>query len=165
LPKEVQFSKIAVNSVARPLGDKTPFANRQRRVIHDPTPGPVKANPAARDEKLELLTPGHVLLPSSARKTVRGRRSSGPVFETPVPSGNHWDVIESDRIAPVLPEAQNEEAQLEDYDEIEYMPPTAIGASSVFRLVIPCQRAVQIRHMHPTLMSLTPRSWGYNYSI
>jgi len=86
---------------------------------------------------LEFLTPGHALLPSSARKTVRGRRSSGPVFETPVPSGNHWDVIEGDAIAPIVLEAQSEEVQQEDYDEIEYMPPTAIGASAVFRHVIP----------------------------
>jgi hypothetical protein len=72
------------------------------------------------------------LLPSSVRKTVRGRRSSGPVFETPVTSGNHWDVIEGDVIAPVVPEAQVEEAQTEDDDEIEYMPPTAIGANATF---------------------------------
>ena len=67
---------------------------------------------------------------------MRGRRSSGPVFETPVPSGNHWDVLEDDAIAPVVPEAQSEEVQQEDYDEIEYMPPTAIGASVVFRHVL-----------------------------
>jgi hypothetical protein len=100
-------------------------------VVHDPTPGPVKANAPARVEKLEFLTPRHALLPSLARKSVRGRRSSGPVFETPVPGGNHWDVIEGDVIAPVAPEAQSEEAHTEDYDEIEYMAPTAIGASAV----------------------------------
>lgn len=134
MPKEVQSSKAAVNLVVRPLGDKTPFANRQWRVIQDSTPGPVKANPAAQEEKLGLLTPGHALLPSSVRKTVRGRHSSGPVFETPVTSGNHWDVIEGDAIAPVVLEEQAEEAQTEDYDEIEYMPPTAIGASATFSL-------------------------------
>lgn len=111
-------------------------------MIHDPTPGAAKGNRRAQGEKLEFLTPGHALLASSARKTVRGRRSSGPVFETPVPSGNHWDVIEGDVIAPVAPEIQNEGAQTEDYDEIEYMPPTAIGANVFFRRVPPCQRAI-----------------------
>jgi hypothetical protein len=131
----VQSSKAVVNSIVRPLGDKTPFANRQWRVIRDPTPGPAKANSLVQDERLGRLTPGHALLPSSVRKTVRGRHSSGPVFETPVTSGNHWDVIEGDIIPPVVPEVQDEEAQTEDYDEIEYMPPTAIGASATFHPV------------------------------
>ena len=141
MSREPQFSQTVVNSIARPLGDKTPFANRQRQVIQGPTPGPAKANKPTLDGK-EFLTPGHALLPSSARKTVRGRRSSGPVFETPVPSGNHWDVIEGDVIAPVAPKMQNEDAQSEDYDEVEYMPPTAIGASAVFHGVNPCQRTI-----------------------
>jgi len=123
--KEAQSSKAVVHSVVRPLGDKTPFANRQRRVIQDATPGPAKLNLPVQEET-HFLTPGHALLPSSARKTVRGRHSSGPVFETPVPNGNHWDVIEHDITAPVSPEAQGEGGQLEDYDEIEYMAPTAI---------------------------------------
>jgi len=121
--------------VVRPLGDKTPFANRQRRGIQDPTPGPVKTNVPVRDENLGLLTPGHALLSSSVRKTVRGRHSSGPLFETPVKTGNHWDAIEGDVIAPVVLEAQGEEAQSEDYDEIEYMPPTAKGANAAFHHV------------------------------
>ena len=100
-------------------------------MILDPTPGPAKANRPIRNEKLDFLTPGHALLPSSARKTVRGRHSSHLVFETPVTSGNHWEVIEGDVITPVASEAQGEDAQPEDYDEIEYMPPTAIGASVV----------------------------------
>jgi hypothetical protein len=116
--KDVQASKA--NTVTRPLGDKTPFANRQRRVIQDRTPGHAKQ------------TPGHALLSSSVRKTVRGRHGSGPVFETPVTNGNHWDVIEHDVAMPAAPEAQGEEVQQEDYDEIEYMAPTAIGASAFF---------------------------------
>jgi hypothetical protein len=54
------------------------------------------------------------------------------VFETPKTSGNHWDVMEGDVIAPVAPEAQGEEAQPEDYDKIEYMLSTAKGASAAF---------------------------------
>lgn len=155
MPKDVQSSKAIVNSVVRPLGDKTPFANRQWRMIQDPTPGPEKAKPLTQDERLGLFTPGHALLSSSVRKTVRGRHSSGPVFETPVPSGNHWDVVEDDVIAPVAPEAQGDEAQTEDYDEIEYMPPTAIGACVSFHYVTLYQRPMQIRNIHRTLMFLT----------
>lgn len=126
-PKDVQSSKgVAVKLIARPLGDKTPFTNRQRRVIFDPTPGPAKGKPPAQDAYFESMTPGHALLPSSARKTVRGRYSSGAAFETPVAKGNHWDVIEGDIEVATLPEVQGEGVQAEDYDEIEYMPPTAI---------------------------------------
>lgn len=114
-------------------------------MVNGPTPCPTKLNPPALDERLDFLTPGHVLLPSSARKSVRGRRSSGPLFETPVPSGNHWDVIEEDAIAPVVPEVQGEEVQQEDYDEVEYMPPTAVGASAVLRYVIPFHTKSQHR--------------------
>ena len=142
MPKEVQSSKAVVNSVVRPLGDKTPFANRQWRVVQDPTPGPAKAKPLVQGERIGRLTPGHALLPSSVRKTVRGRHSSGPLFETPVATGNHWDVIEGDVIAPVVPKGQGEEAQTEDYDEIEYMPPTAIGASATFH-------PVSLTHSYP----------------
>ena len=159
MPKEVQSSKAIVNSVVRPLGDKTPFANRQLRVVQDPTPGPAKANLPVQDEKLGQWTTGHALLPSSVRKTVRGRHSSGPVFETPKANGNHWDVMEGDVVAPLAPEAQAEEAQIEDYDEIEYMPPTAKGASAAFHRVTFYQCAMQIRHSHRTLMSLTTSLW------
>jgi hypothetical protein len=159
VPKEVQSSKAIVNSVVRPLGDKTPFANRQRRVVQDPTPGPAKANLPVQDGKLGPLTPGHALLPSSVRKTVRGRHSSGPVFKTPETNGNHWDVMEGDVTAPVAPEAQVEEVQSEDYDEIEYMPPTAKGASAAFHCVTLYQCTMQIRHSHRTLMFLTTSLW------
>ena len=78
------------------------------------------------------MTPGHALLPSSARKSVRGRFSSGAAFETPVTKGRHWAVIEGDIEVPTLPEAQDEGVQVEDHDEIEYMPPTAMGESTDF---------------------------------
>jgi hypothetical protein len=165
VPKEAQSSKATVNSVVRPLGDKTPFANRQRRVVQDPTRGPEKANLPVQGEKLGPWTPGHALLPSSVRKTVRGRHSSGPVFKTPEASGNHWDVMEGDVIAPVVPEVQGEEAQSEDYDEIEYMPPTAEGASAAFHCVILYQCTAQIRHSPRTLMFLTISLWECSCSI
>ena len=104
-------------------------------MIIDPTPGPTKGKLPLRDGFLESMTPGHALLPSSARKSVRGRYSSGAAFETPITKGNHWAVIESDIEVPTLPEAQGEAVQAEDYDEIEYMPPTAMGESTDFLCV------------------------------
>lgn len=89
-----------------------------------------------RDAYHGSMTPGHALLPSSARKSVRGRFSSGAAFETPITKGNHWDVIEGDIEVPTLPEAQGEGVLVEDYDEFEYMPPTAIGESA--RLSLSC---------------------------
>jgi hypothetical protein len=83
VPKEVQSLKAVVNLAVRPLGDKAPFANHRWRVIQDSTPGPVKANPVVQEEMLGLLTHGHALVPSSVWKTVRGRHSFGPEFETP----------------------------------------------------------------------------------
>ncbi len=148
---EVQSSKAVVNSTVRPLGDKTPFANRQRRVLQESTPGPAKANLPVENEKLGLLTPGHAFLSSSVRKTVRGRRSSGPVFETPVTLANHWDVIEGDVTTSVASEAQGEEAQSEDYDDIEYMPPTAKGASAAFHYVAIYSHTACRSAVHTTL--------------
>jgi len=155
----VQSSKAIVSSVVRPLGDKTPFSNRQHLVVQDPTPGPAKANLPVQDEKLGMCTPGHTLLSSSVRKTVRGRHSSGPVFKTPDTFGNHWEVMESDVITPVAPDSQGEEVQSEDYDEIEYMPPTAEGASAAFHRITLYQFAMQIRHSHRTSMFLTTSLW------
>jgi hypothetical protein len=82
--------------------------------------------------KLEFLTPGHVLLSSSVHKTMHGCYSSGPVFETLVTNGNHWDMIEGDVGVPAAPRAQGKEVWEEDYDEIEYMAPTTIGVSDPF---------------------------------
>ncbi|KAI0301019.1 hypothetical protein B0F90DRAFT_373954 [Multifurca ochricompacta] len=126
LSKQLLSSKGPSTVVARPLGDKTPFANRQRRIIDDSSPGATSGNIIKRDANFGPLTSGHTLLPSSARKTVRGRHSSAPMFETPVTNGNHWDIVEGDDVVMTVPETQGEETQLDDYDEIEYMPPTAI---------------------------------------
>ncbi|CAL1705949.1 unnamed protein product [Somion occarium] len=116
--------------VSRPLGDKTPFPNRQQNVppLHTP------ALQTAKIAKLSLLdhelvqTPGHLLRPSSNRKSLRAPRASGSggkrnVFKTPVTNGNHWDVSDGD-IQVELSDAQAETEEIvEDYDEIEYMPP------------------------------------------
>jgi hypothetical protein len=123
LPACVEPTKLFNTSKARPFLDKTPFPNRNAPA-GTPAPG----------GKLGALllpeTPGYLLRPSSTRKSVRARRSSGRnYFETPVTNGCHWDVSDSEIEVAGVQEVQEEEAaQVEDYDEIEYMPPSAIGA-------------------------------------
>ena len=43
-----------------------------------------------------------------------------------VSSSNYRDLIEGEVVIQVVPEAWGEETKPEDYDEIEYVPPTAI---------------------------------------
>jgi hypothetical protein len=105
------------------------------------------ATPAQLGEKLNLLmkTPGFLLRPSSTRKSTRARRSSGALnFETPATKGHHWDVSDTEIEVAAVQEAVEEES-VEDYDEIEYMPPTAIGmsldVSLIRRATLTCFRA------------------------
>ena len=50
-------------------------------------------------------------------------------FKTPATNGRHWDVSDGD-IQVGLDEAKDEaEVEVEDYDEIEYMPPKMPGMS------------------------------------
>ncbi|KAA1472823.1 hypothetical protein DENSPDRAFT_839198 [Dentipellis sp. KUC8613] len=112
--------------VTRPLLDKTPFPNRHRRVEDAITPAPAKLGaPVLDGDHLSVPLDG-ALRPSSTRKSIRGRRSSGPHFETPVTNGNHWDVSEGEIEVAAVEAVKEDEAEVEDFDEIEYMPPTAI---------------------------------------
>ncbi|KAJ7762566.1 hypothetical protein B0H16DRAFT_516858 [Mycena metata] len=133
---------IATKLVTRPLGDRTPFPNRDA-AFNTPLPGESKL------AKLVLVgsarpnthvtpfpggtTPASALRPSSARKHIRAPRTSSRFkFETPITKGNHWDVSELDLLVPpgdesqllatTLPGAETEEDN-DDYSEIEYMPP------------------------------------------
>ncbi|KAJ7121954.1 hypothetical protein C8R43DRAFT_1032643 [Mycena crocata] len=146
-PHTVQSHRISkdvknpTRIVTRPLGDKTPFPNRDApNKFNTPLPGEQKiAKLVLLDthaNKSKLLhptdTPDSVARPSSTRKHVRVPRSAERVqninkFETPVTNGNHWDVSELDihvpaPVAEELPPVVDEE----DYDEIEYMPPSAV---------------------------------------
>lgn len=120
--------KGPVLTIGRPLGDKTPFPNR----------GLNGAFPLANTEL------DGTLLPSSARKSLRRSiRGSGSLgfgglnlaslglgkFQTPRVNGNPWDVEEVDMEAPTEEalDVLQEEVEVEDFDEFEYMPPTAIG--------------------------------------
>lgn len=132
--------------VSRPLGDKTPFPNRQQPPLKTPAPQTAKiAKLSLLENHAALLqTPGSLLLPSARRKSLRARNSeSGREklnFKTPVSNGNHWDVsddgIEVDANEGV---AEENEVQLDDSDEVEYMPPKQTGPVS-------CQLAVSSRY-------------------
>lgn len=114
---------------SRPLLDKTPFANRAGAVFITPLPHSSKKLPFA---KLPLADHSHqtptLLRPSSTRKHIRVPRSASKSFETPQSQGNHWDVSDISIECPDVGAAVvNESIEEEDYDEIEYMPPTAVG--------------------------------------
>ena len=115
---------VGKGTASRPLGDKTPFPNRAAFAA---TPGPAGAKLAA----LLSQTPGHLLRPSSMRQSTRRRSSGRPnVFETPMNAGDHWNVSDTEMEVDAV-EEEVEAAPTDDYDEIEYMPPTAIGKSAL----------------------------------
>lgn len=122
-----------VTTISKPLGDKTPFHRNDTK----PKLDLLGAGPAKLDAiNFGDIIPGEALLrPSSARKSIRGRRSSGSGtalnitnFKTPFTKGNHWDVSDLDIPVDVAEaEGEVEAVEQEDYDEVEYMPPTAVG--------------------------------------
>ncbi|EIM83073.1 uncharacterized protein STEHIDRAFT_171174 [Stereum hirsutum FP-91666 SS1] len=130
LLKEGQ-SKLTT-TISRPLGDKTPFHRNDTKPRLDFAPlGPEKLDAVNFGD----IVPGEALLrPSSTRKSIRGRRSSAggttldfTNLKTPFTKGNHWDVSDLDIPADVAEaEGEVEAVEQEDYDEVEYMPPTAV---------------------------------------
>lgn len=112
--KQVGPSKTRDTPTTRPLGDKTPFPNRNTN--HPAVTGAKLAKPALIDGSLR---------PSSARKHDRLPRSTSKVFETPITDGKHWDV--SDIEIEVDASVANKSIQEECHDEIEYMPPKVEG--------------------------------------
>lgn len=61
---------------------------------------------------------------SSTRKSSRLPLSANKNFETPNTAGDHWNVSDITIDASIH---QDENAPEENYDELEYLPPTAIG--------------------------------------
>ncbi|KAF7972607.1 hypothetical protein HWV62_17424 [Athelia sp. TMB] len=116
--KDSAYGKIT--AVTRPLGDKTPFQNR---ISSFATPLPNGSKISKLSVPSLLQTPG-LLRPSSARKHDR-MPSATKNFQTPQTQGNHWDVSETEIECPETV-AVNLSIEEEDYDEIEYMPPSAI---------------------------------------
>ncbi|EED79033.1 predicted protein [Postia placenta Mad-698-R] len=118
-------------TISRPLGDKTPFPNRVANDAQSQTPSPLNEKLAklSLEEPGPAIVPGALLRPSSARTSLRIPRTSGGKYEfkTPITQGNHWDVSDGDiDVEPEIQPDEQEAVQEEDYDEIEYMPPTAI---------------------------------------
>lgn len=109
--------------LARPLGDKTPFRNRVGD-LHTPLPNGSKISKLSLGAS-QLQTPG-LLRPSSARIHDR-MPSASKNFQTPHTQGNHWDVSDTEIEGPEAV-VVNQSIVEEDFNEIEYMPPGAIGA-------------------------------------
>lgn len=123
-------------TISRPLGDKTPFPNRVANDAQSQTPSPLNEKLAklSLEEPGPAIVPGALLRPSSARTSLRIPRTSGGKYEfkTPITQGNHWDVSDGDiDVEPEIQPDEQEAVQEEDYDEIEYMPPTAISECSI----------------------------------
>ena len=114
--------------VTRPLGDKTPFPNRQAQFLQTPAPQTAKIAKLALLDGPLAKTPGCLLLPSARRKSLRLPRSASKRFQTPHTGGNHWDISDGDMEA-VQSSTELDEVEIEeaDYDEIEYMPPKVPG--------------------------------------
>ena len=116
--------------VTKPLGDKTPFPNRQSQALKTPAPQTAKlAKLSLYDESL-AKTPGNLLLPSARRKSIRLPRSASRKFQTPNAQGHHWDVSDGDVQLDVGEEVEETTNEEPDYDEIEYMPPKVPGKCS-----------------------------------
>ncbi|KAF7357970.1 hypothetical protein MVEN_00843800 [Mycena venus] len=113
----------------RPLGDKTPFPNREPPSFVTPLPGDQKIAKLVLEAKPQPpagTTPASAPRPSSARTHVRAPRNSSGLhshlaFQTPATNGRPWDVSPLAPSPVPLPVPEPEEQ--DDYDEVEYMPP------------------------------------------
>jgi hypothetical protein len=113
------------------ITNKTPFHNARFPV----TPGTASPKPSksfAIPSDVSAGPPAPRI--SSTRKKLRLPRSASKSFQTPDTKGNHWDVSDASVEASMIEEASITE---EDYDDVEYGPPTAIGTCTSL-LVRPC---------------------------
>jgi hypothetical protein len=106
------------------ITNKTPF----KKTPFPVTPGPASLKPS----KSFAIYNDDSVAPSarrisSTRKKLRLPISASKNFETPETKGNHWDVSDVSIEASVVEDASITE---EDYDDVEYTPPTAIGNTS-----------------------------------
>ncbi|TFK54544.1 hypothetical protein OE88DRAFT_1724140 [Heliocybe sulcata] len=125
-------------TASKPLLDKTPFPNRTGYNLRTPNAEVDKiADKIAKlsflEPELELPGSSQVVnpRPSSTRKSLRLPRPSGSAtsnkFRTPQTTGNHWDVSDGEvEVQGANEQAEKDAVEVEDDDEIEYMPPTAI---------------------------------------
>lgn len=130
---------------SRPLIDKTPAPNRQNsHILFTPLPNHGKISksllPALIDEA-ETTTP--VQPPSSSRKKLRVPRSSSSnkAFETPVTTGDHWNVsdISIEVGESTLDNVEENAIDEPDYSDPEYMPPKVKGENTTLSLSLGLQ--------------------------
>ncbi|KAJ7765098.1 hypothetical protein DFH07DRAFT_916677 [Mycena maculata] len=154
-------SKNPIRLATRPLGDKTPFPNRDApNKFNTPLPGDQKIARLVLTEthKHQLLhlnaTPDSVARPSSTRKHVRVPRSASKSFQTPLMNGNPWDVSDLEIVVPLAEEPVA--AETDDFDEIEYMPPNSLDTpyTPSFDFVLPDYKEVgaglrRLAHSYP----------------
>ncbi|THH18518.1 hypothetical protein EW146_g2487 [Bondarzewia mesenterica] len=102
-----QTTKVPTKIHSRPLVDNTPFPNRQQNFVD--------YSGSVVGEACPTCDAG----PSHHRARFRSNTRC-VTLTTPVTNGNHWDVSDIQIDVPAVQEVQ--EAEVEDYDEIEYMP-------------------------------------------
>ncbi|KAJ3501804.1 hypothetical protein NLJ89_g9176 [Agrocybe chaxingu] len=127
--------KIVLNTVSRPLGDKTPLPNRLATTLFQ-TPLPQKSKlskafvgggEGEQNDDGEGNTPESGQRPSSMRKHIKHPRLSGKNFQTPMNKDNHWEISDDEGI--VLDTQPTQETIVEDeddFDEVEYGPPNTL---------------------------------------
>ncbi|KAJ7090875.1 hypothetical protein B0H15DRAFT_837169 [Mycena belliarum] len=129
-------TKSVVREVARPLLDRTPFPNRVQQA-NTPLPDNQKlAKLLLEANRTNALFNGSpdITIPESVRRVSTGRTharaprlSANNQFVTPLNNGRHWDVSDVEISAPKISEGSSVETpELEDDDEIEYMPPKVV---------------------------------------
>ena len=126
----------------RILGDKTPLPNRQ--LLANLTPLPRSASKNASTAKTHLPSLLDVVKgstpppPSTGRRKSRTPTSGGggvrELYKTPITKGDYWNVSDGDIDFGLLREVVEEEEDIEaeDFSEVEYMPPTAVGECPSF---------------------------------
>ncbi|KAH9484775.1 hypothetical protein JR316_0001677 [Psilocybe cubensis] len=114
--------KIVLATTGRPLGDKTPMPNRiGALLLKTPLPG------ATKPSKLKGEENGSGQRPSSMRKHIKQPRMSGKALETPINTGNHWDISDGDIVLEATAQLQETiPEQEDDFDDVEYGPPNTL---------------------------------------
>ena len=131
---------LNTRSAARPLGDKTPFPNRTSKagavLYMDMRKGELQQklpkfleslHPSLRNQETPE-TLDFSPRPSSTRKSARTPNSANRKFQTPLVNGNPWDVSDgSIELDDMQVQDVQQDAEVDDLDEIEYMLPNMLG--------------------------------------
>ncbi|KIJ49531.1 hypothetical protein M422DRAFT_246611 [Sphaerobolus stellatus SS14] len=110
-----QTATATKSVVLSEITNKTPFI-KGNNARPPPSLKPAKAFVIFEDPQAEVSP-----RISSTRKSLRLPHSASKNFQTPETAGNHWDVSEVSMEASVQEEVSEVH---EDYDEVEYMPPS-----------------------------------------